>query len=333
MNRMASAESSTIGSESVGTPLAWIGFSLLVLVMLALDLGVFHRKAHEVSVREAFIWTFVWITLAMLFNAGVYHAFGQERAFEFFTGYVIEKALSVDNIFVFLVVFSTFAVPAKLQHRILFWGILGALVMRGIFIFLGAAVLHRFHWVSYVFGAFLVFTGAKLLRQRDDDEVHPERNPLFRLFQRLVPSVSHYRSESFTVVENDRRHATPLLLVLVAIETTDIVFAVDSIRHRGPVHRLHVEHLRHPRSPSPVLRPRRSHRQGALLEGGACPSPRVRGNEDARRVGLQDSDPRLPRRDRDAARRRGRRFVASLAQRSTWERHSRSVAALTRHQT
>lgn len=217
-----------MGVESIGSPALWVGFTVFVLGMLALDLGVFHRKAHEVSVREALGWTAVWISLALVFNLGVYVWFGSERALEFLTGYVIEKALSVDNIFVFIVVFSVFAVPAKLQHRVLFWGILGALVMRAIFIVLGAALLQRFHWVIYVFGAFLVFTGIKLLLHRGD-EVHPERNPLFKLFRRLVPSVGDFRDGRFTVVEAGKRYATPLLLVLVAIEATDIVFAVDSI--------------------------------------------------------------------------------------------------------
>lgn len=214
--------------ESVGSPALWVGFTLFVLALLALDLGVFHRRAHEVRVREALIWTGVWITLALLFNLGVYFWFGSEPALEFLTGYVIEKALSFDNIFVFIVVFAAFAVPPKLQHRVLFWGILGALVMRAVFIVLGAALLHRFHWVIYLFGAFLVFTGIKLLVQRSD-EIHPERNPLFRLFRRFIPSVGEYRDGHFTVVEAGKRYATPLLLVLAAIETTDIVFAVDSI--------------------------------------------------------------------------------------------------------
>jgi len=196
--------------------------------MLALDLGVFHRKAHVVHVREALIWTSVWVTLALIFNVGVYFWFGSERALEFLTGYLIEKALSIDNVFVFIVVFSAFAVPAQYQHRVLFWGILGALVMRALFIVLGAALLQRFHWVIYVFGGFLVFTGVKLFVQRGD-EVHPERNPLFRLFRRFVRSVGEYRGQHFTVKEGGRRYATPLLLVLVAIEATDIVFAVDSI--------------------------------------------------------------------------------------------------------
>jgi tellurite resistance protein TerC len=217
-----------VGLESVGTPVSWIGFTLLVLAMLGLDLGVFHRRAHEVRVKEALMWTVVWISVALLFNVCVYFWFGSERALEFLTGYLIEKALSVDNIFVFLVLFSYFAVPPALQHRVLFWGIVGALVMRAAFILLGAALLQSFHWVIYIFGGFLVFTGVKLLLQRGS-ELHPERNPLFGQFKRLIPAVGEYRGPRFTVVENGKRFATPLLLVLVAIEATDIVFAVDSI--------------------------------------------------------------------------------------------------------
>ena len=217
-----------MGLQTIGTPALWIGFTLFVLAMLALDLGVFHRRAHEVRVREALLWTLAWITVALLFNVGVYFWFGPERALEFFTGYVIEKALSVDNIFVFLVIFSYFAVPVAFQHRVLFWGILGALVMRAIFILLGAALLQKFHWVIYIFGAFLVFTGVKLLLQRGS-EVHPERNPLFQLFRRLVPSMGDYQGPRFTVIKGGKRYATPLLLVLVCVEATDIVFAVDSI--------------------------------------------------------------------------------------------------------
>ena len=214
--------------ESVGTPVLWIGFTVFVVAMLVLDLSVFHRKAHDVRMREALIWTGVWIGMALLFNLGVYLWFGARPGLEFLTGYLIEKALSVDNIFVFLVIFAYFRVPGALQHRVLFWGILGALVMRAIFILLGAALLHRFHWVVYIFGAFLVFTGVKLLVQ-GESEVHPERNPVLRLFARLVPSVSDYRGARFWVVEAGRRYATPLLTVLVVVETTDVVFAVDSI--------------------------------------------------------------------------------------------------------
>ena len=217
-----------MGLESVGTPALWIGFTLLVLALLGLDLGVFHRRAHEARVREALLWTVVWISLALVFNVGVYFWFGSERALEFLTGYLVEKALSVDNIFVFLVLFSYFAVPPMLQHRVLFWGIVGALGMRAVFILLGAALLQSFHWVIYIFGGFLVFTGVKLLMQKGG-EVHPERNQLFRQFKRLIPAVGDFRGPRFTVIENGKRCATPLLLVLVAIEATDIVFAVDSI--------------------------------------------------------------------------------------------------------
>ncbi len=214
--------------DSVGSPVLWIGFSVLVLLLLALDLGVVHRKAHVVHVREALAWTGVWIALALVFDLGVWWWFGSERALEFLTGYVIEKALSVDNIFVFMVVFSVFGVPPKLQHRVLYWGILGALVLRGIFVFLGAVLLQRFHWIAYGFGAFLVWTGLKLLLHREA-EVEPEKNWLFRLFRRVVPSVKDYRGGRFTVIEGGKRYATPLLLVLVAIEASDIAFAVDSI--------------------------------------------------------------------------------------------------------
>ncbi len=213
---------------SVGSPLLWVGFTLLVLVLLALDLGVFHRKSHVVSVREALGWSIFWISLALLFNLGVYYWFGSRVALEFLTGYLIEKALSVDNIFVFLVIFSYFAVPAAYQHRVLFFGILGALVMRAIFILAGAALLAAFHWMIYVFGAALVVLGLKMLFQQESD-VHPERNPLFRLFQRLVPATDAYRGSHFVVHEGGRWLATPLLLVLIAIEATDVVFAVDSI--------------------------------------------------------------------------------------------------------
>ncbi len=217
-----------MGLESIGTPSLWIGFALLVLAMLALDLGVFHRRAHVLSMREAMAWTLVWIALSLLFNVFVNHRFGSARAVEFLAGYLIEKALSVDNIFVFLIVFSSLAVPRALQHRVLFWGILGAMILRGVFILSGAALLHRFHWVIYLFGAFLIYTGFKLL-VRQAVEVQLDRNALFRLFRRLIPSVADYRGTRFTVVERGRRYATPLLLVLVGIEITDIAFAVDSI--------------------------------------------------------------------------------------------------------
>jgi tellurite resistance protein TerC len=199
-----------------------------VLVMLALDLGVLHRKAHAVSLREAIGWSVFWIALALAFNYGVYVFFGARPALEFLTGYLIEKALSVDNIFVFLVLFSYFSVPPAYQHRVLFFGILGALVMRAGFIFAGAALLEAFHWTIYLFGGILIVTGFKLLRH-GDAEVHPERNPVLKLFRRLVPLVNEYHDSRFLVRQGGRWVATPLLLVLVAIEATDIVFAVDSI--------------------------------------------------------------------------------------------------------
>jgi tellurite resistance protein TerC len=217
-----------MGAASIGTPILWGGFGLFVLVMLVLDLGVFHRRSSVMRPREALLWTGFWIGLSLLFAAGVYRWFGSERALEFLSGYVIEKALSVDNLFVFLVIFAAFRVPDELQHRVLEWGILGALALRALFIFLGVAILHRFEWVGYLFGLLLLYKGVELLVKRGS-EVHPTQNPLFRVFQRFVPMVSDYRGGRFTVVEGGKRYATPLLLALVAIEAADIVFAVDSI--------------------------------------------------------------------------------------------------------
>ena len=213
---------------SVGTPALWLGFTAFVIALLALDLGVFHRNAHEVSVKEASIWSAVWISLALLFNALVLHWFGAERGLEFLTGYLIEKALAVDNIFVIYAIFAYFAVPAAYQHRVLFWGILGALVMRAIFIFAGAALIQQFHWVMYVFGAILVFTAVKLFLLKDEG-LEPEKNPVYRLMKRVIPSVPDYDGSRFTTIRNGKRFATPLLMVLVLIEWTDLVFAVDSI--------------------------------------------------------------------------------------------------------
>jgi tellurite resistance protein TerC len=214
--------------ETIGSPLLWAGFLAFVLAMLAVDLGIFHRKAHAVSLREAGLWSAVWVALAGAFAAGVYTWFGPQRALEFATGYLIEKALAVDNIFVFVVVFAAFGIPALYQHRVLFWGVLGALVMRAAFILAGGAFLQRFHWAIYVFGGVLVITGAKLLAQRNE-EVHPERNPVVRFFQRVFPVAHELAGDRFTVRKDGRRFATPLLLALVAVEVTDVVFAVDSI--------------------------------------------------------------------------------------------------------
>ena len=214
--------------ESIGSPWMWAGFIGFVLAMLALDLGVFHRQAHKVGVKEAGIWSLVWVGCALAFNALLWNSFGPQRGMEFLTGYLIEKALSVDNIFVFVLIFGAFSVPEAYQHRVLFWGILGALVMRAIFVGLGAALIASFHWVLYLFGAFLVITGIKMLLLRDQG-FDPRKNSLFRLFQRLVPAVETYHGPAFTVVKDGRRYATPLLLVLVAVELTDLVFAVDSV--------------------------------------------------------------------------------------------------------
>jgi tellurite resistance protein TerC len=218
----------TTNFATIGTPGLWLGFGILVLAMLAIDLGVFHRRAHEVRLGEALAWSAVWISVALLFNLGVYVWFGQERGLEFLTGYLVEKALSVDNIFVFYVALSWFAVPAQLQHRVLFWGILGALLMRGIFIAMGAVLLQRFQWLGYVFGAFLVFTGIKLLTHSNRPP-QPERNFLYRLFRRAIPSIDEYQDGRFFVRKGARRYATRLFLVLIAVEGLDIVFAVDSI--------------------------------------------------------------------------------------------------------
>lgn len=214
--------------ETIGTPLLWGLFLAFILGMLALDLGVFHRREHQVGTREATIWTLVWIALSLAFNLWVYLEFGPTKGLEFLTGYVIEKALSVDNIFVFIVIFRYFAVRPEYQHRVLFWGILGALVLRGIFIAAGTALITRFDWIILVFGAFLVYTGFKILRAHET-EVHPEKNPILKLFRRFVPMTSDYHGKHFFVREGGRLLATPLLLVLVVVEATDVVFAVDSI--------------------------------------------------------------------------------------------------------
>lgn len=214
--------------ESVATPWMWAAFVVFVLGMLALDLGVFHRQAQKVTVKEAGLWSAVWVALALAFGGLVWGTYGAERGTEFLAGYLIEKALSVDNIFVFVLIFGAFSVPEQYQHRVLFWGILGALVMRAVFVGLGAALLARFHWVLYLFGAFLLVTGVKMLVLRGAG-FDPRTNPVFRLFRRLVPAVETYHGAAFTVVQEGRRMATPLLLVLVAVELTDVVFAVDSV--------------------------------------------------------------------------------------------------------
>ena len=215
------------------SPAVWIGFNLFVLGMLAVDLLVFHRHAHEVRVREAALWSVAWIALALLFNAGLYWTSGREAALTFLTGYLIEKALSVDNIFVFVLIFSYFQVPARYQHRVLFWGILGALVMRGGMIAAGAYLVEQFGWILYLFGGFLVITGIRMATH-EEQNVEPEANPVVRLVTRVMRVTSAYHGQRFFVREprpggGTRWVATPLFLVLLMVETTDVVFAVDSI--------------------------------------------------------------------------------------------------------
>lgn len=207
---------------------AWAGFLAFIAAMLALDLGVFHRKTRNIGLREALSWCVVWVSLALTFNlfVGLWH--GREAGLEFLTGYVVELSLSVDNVFVFILLFSYFKVPQAYHHRVLFWGILGAIVMRAAFIASGIAIIGQFHWVIYIFGAFLVFTGIRMAIPREE-EIHPERNFVIRLFRRLFPVSSAYDEARFLTRREGGLKATPLLIVLVAVETTDLVFAVDSI--------------------------------------------------------------------------------------------------------
>jgi tellurite resistance protein TerC len=208
--------------------LLWLGFAAFIVAMLALDLGVFSRRAHEVSFREAAIWSGVWIGLALLFNLGLYLWRGQEVALQFFTGYLIEKTLSVDNIFVFVLIFAALAVPSNLQRRLLSLGVIGALVMRAILIFAGAALIERFHWIVYLFGVFLIVTGVRFFFQHEQ-EAEPEKNPIVRLARRFFPVTPSYEGERFVLRRDGRRFITPLLLALLAVESADLIFALDSI--------------------------------------------------------------------------------------------------------
>jgi tellurite resistance protein TerC len=212
----------------MGTPLLWFAFNFFVLIAIALDLGVFHRKAHKVGVREAAFWSVVWVGLAVGFGYFVWHWYGVQRGLEYFTGYMIEKALSVDNLFVFLVIFRAFQVDERVQHRVLEWGILGALVMRGIMIATGAALVSRFSWILQLFGVFLVYAGLRMLAKRDKT-VHYERNPIFRFASTHLRVTKDYRGDNFFVREGGKLFATPLVLVLLIVELADVTFAVDSI--------------------------------------------------------------------------------------------------------
>ena len=211
-----------------GSNWLWLGFSLFILAMLSLDLGLFNRKAHTIKYKEAWIWSAVWVTLAMIFCGLVFYYQGNVRGFEFLTGYLIELSLSVDNLFVFLLVFSYFKVPAQFQHRVLFWGVMGALIMRLTMIFIGAALISRFHWIIYIFGAFLVYTGIKMFRH-DEIDIHPDQNPVVRFVTRFLPIARHYEGDKFFTTIDGKRTGTLLLLVLIVVEVTDLVFAVDSI--------------------------------------------------------------------------------------------------------
>jgi len=212
---------------------AWVGFLAFVATMLALDLGVFNRRAHEVSLKEALAWCAVWFGLAMAFNLLIAFqmpaAGGSNPALEFFTGYIVELCLSVDNVFVFIVVFQYFRVDPKLQHRVLFWGIVGAVIMRALFIFAGISLINRFHWIIYVFGAFLIYTGIKLAIPKKEDGFSPDKNPAVRLARKMFPVTSEFHGGHFFTRIAGRLHATPLFIVLVVIETTDVMFALDSI--------------------------------------------------------------------------------------------------------
>jgi tellurite resistance protein TerC len=206
----------------------WIGFNAFVLIMLALDLGVFHRKTHEVSLKEALTWTGVWIGFALIFNGFIFYRYGEEIAVQFLTGYLIEKSLSVDNIFVIILIFSYFRVPAAYQHKVLFLGILGALVMRAFFIFAGIELIHRFHWLIYIFGGFLIVTGIRMLSSKEA-KIDPEKNFLVRMVRKIIPVTNDYVGDKFFTKVNGATWATPLFLALIVIEGTDLIFAVDSI--------------------------------------------------------------------------------------------------------
>ena len=206
----------------------WIIFGIFIFAMLALDLGVFNRKVHVIKMKEALLWTFFWITLACLFGAGIYYFYGHSKALEFFTAYIIEYSLSIDNLFVFLLIFRFFNVPPAYEHKALFWGILLALITRAAFIFAGVALINKFHWIMYIFGAFLIFTGIKMALNKET-EVHPDKNIAIKMLRYFIPVTKEFQEAKFFIIKNGKRFATPMLAVLLALETTDILFAVDSI--------------------------------------------------------------------------------------------------------
>lgn len=206
----------------------WVAFGTIIAIMLIVDLGIFHKKSHTVSIKESLVWTGIWIALSLIFNAWVYFSMGQQKGLEFLTGYIIEKSLSIDNIFVISLIFSYFKVPSQYQHRVLFWGVLGALLFRIIFVFAGVALIQKFHWMIYLFGGFLVFTGLKMLKE-SDKKIDIEHNPMITFVRRFFKITPQFEGQKFYIVKDGVRHFTPLFLVLIMIESTDIVFAVDSI--------------------------------------------------------------------------------------------------------
>lgn len=208
--------------------IVWVIFNIFILLLLALDLGVFHRKAHEIHFEEAILLSAFWIVVSLIFNVGIYYVMGKHKALEFFTGYIVEKSLSMDNIFVFVLIFRYFAVPTNCQHKVLFWGILGALIFRGIFIYAGVTLIEKFHWIIYLFGLLLLFTGGKLFFEKDK-KISPEKNPVLRLLRLYFPICDNYQGHKFFTHIKGKIFLTPLFAVLVVIETTDIIFAVDSI--------------------------------------------------------------------------------------------------------
>lgn len=213
---------------STHDPIVWIAFSAVIFTMLALDLGVFHRKDSVIGVREAVFWSAVWIALAMFFMCGIFFFIGKDEALLFFTGYIVEKSLSVDNLFVFIFIFSFFSVPKKYEHKILFWGIIGALIMRALLIAVGISLIERFQWITYLLGLFLIFTGVKSALG-GEERFEPDKNPIIRFVRRIVPVTGDYESGHFFLRSAGKFAATPLLVVLIAIEITDVVFALDSI--------------------------------------------------------------------------------------------------------
>lgn len=206
----------------------WLAFAIMIFILLALDIAVFNRKSHEIKLKEAVLWSAFWITLALLFNIVIYVLYGHESALQYLTAYLVEKSLSMDNLFVFLMIFGFFKVPHKYQHKVLFWGIIGALGMRLFFIYAGITLINKFHWIIYIFGIMLIYSGIKMVKDRET-EIHPEKNRVLKLFRKFMPTTSEYHGSRFFIRKQGILHATPLFVVMIVIETSDLIFAVDSI--------------------------------------------------------------------------------------------------------